>query len=162
MNERQATKADSWYAGYAVFFPNQTDYQLGDSPTSWAKVPGLRHAMTRYKHSTFFLYLDQRTLIANPSINLETHITSKSRLEHLMITNVPVVPPDSVIRTFAHLKGDRIDLVLTQDREGLAANSFIVRRGDWAKFFLDAWFDRLYRSYNFQKAEAHALEHIVQ
>jgi mannan polymerase II complex MNN11 subunit len=38
----------------------------------------------------------------------------------------------------------------------------LLRSGDWAKFFLDAWFDPLYRSYNFQKAEAHALEHIVQ
>ncbi len=26
-----------------------------------------------------------------------------------------------------------------------------------AKFFLDTWFDPLYRSYNFQKAEGHAL-----
>ena len=30
------------------------------------------------------------------------------------------------------------------------------------KFFLDAWFDSLYRSYNFQRAEGHALEHLVQ
>ena len=38
----------------------------------------------------------------------------------------------------------------------------MIRTGEWAKFFLDAWFDPLYRSYNFQKAEEHALEHIVQ
>jgi mannan polymerase II complex MNN11 subunit len=37
-----------------------------------------------------------------------------------------------------------------------------VRNGEWAKYFLDAWFDPIYRSYNFQKAETHALEHIVQ
>lgn len=74
-----------------------------------------------------------------------------------MIRDKPVVPPDSVIRTFAHLKGDKIDFVVTQDQEGLCQGSFIVRSGDWAKFFLDTWFDPLYRSYNFQKAEAHAL-----
>ncbi|KAF2090269.1 glycosyltransferase family 34 protein [Saccharata proteae CBS 121410] len=148
--------------GYATFFTNTTFYGLGDSPKSWAKVPSMRHAMTAFPHSTYFFYLHPTTLIANPSLSVESHIMEKSRLEELMIVGLPVVPPDSVIKTFAHLKGDDIDLVLTQDKEGLCEQSFIVRRGEWAKYFLDAWFDPLYRSYNFQKAEAHALEHIVQ
>lgn len=79
-----------------------------------------------------------------------------------MIVDKPVVPPDSVIKTFSHLTGERVDFILTQDREGLAGGSLLIRTGEWAKFFLDAWFDPLYRSYNFQKAENHALEHIVQ
>ena len=79
-----------------------------------------------------------------------------------MIVDKPVVPPDSVIKTFSHLRGERVDFILTQDKEGLAGGSFMVRTGEWAKYFLDAWFDPLYRSYNFQKAESHALEHIVQ
>ena len=79
------------------------------------------------------------------------------RLESLMIKDQSVVPPDSVIKTFSHLKGSQVDVVLTQDKEGLAQGSFIVRRGEWSKFFLDTWFDPLYRSYNFQKADTHAL-----
>ncbi|KAH7046569.1 galactosyl transferase GMA12/MNN10 family-domain-containing protein [Macrophomina phaseolina] len=148
--------------GYATFFPNSSDYKIGDYPISWAKVPSMRHAMTVYPHSSYFFYLDINSLIVNPDISVEEHIMKKSRLEDLMIVGLPVVPPDSVIKTFAHLSGDNIDLVLTQDSENLCQNSFIIRRGDWAKFFLDAWFDPLYRSYNFQKAEGHALEHIVQ
>jgi mannan polymerase II complex MNN11 subunit len=122
----------------------------------------MRHAMTVFPHSTFFWFLDSSALIMNPTLPLEANILDKARLESLMIVNVPVVPPDSVIRTFAHLKGDRIDLILSQDKDGLNTNSFIVRRGDWARYFLDAWYDPIYRSYNFQKAETHALEHIVQ
>ena len=95
----------------------------------------------------------------NPSINLKSHVLDAKRLESLMLRDKPVVPPDSVIRTFSHLKGDKVDLILTQDNEGLAQGSFILRRGEWAKFFLDTWFDPLYRSYNFQKAEGHALVH---
>ena len=93
----------------------------------------------------------------NPSLSLESHILDKRRLESIMLKDKPVVPPDSVIKTFSHLKSDKIDIVLTQDGEGLCQGSFILRRGDWAKFFLDTWFDPLYRSYNFQKAEGHAL-----
>lgn len=82
---------------------------------------------------------------------------SPNKLEDLLIRDQPIVPPDSVIKTFPHLKGKNIDLAMTQDKEGLAQGSFIIRKGDWARFFLDTWFDPLYRSYNFQKADTHAL-----
>lgn len=93
----------------------------------------------------------------NPSLSIQSHLLEKKRLESIMLRDKPVVPPDSVIKTFSHLKADKIDIVLTQDGEGLCQGSFILRRGEWARFFLDTWFDPLYRSYNFQKAEGHAL-----
>ncbi|KAF1811229.1 hypothetical protein P152DRAFT_459633, partial [Eremomyces bilateralis CBS 781.70] len=105
--------------GYATFLPNATAYPLEGAPISWAKVPALRHAMTLFPYSTYFFYLDPHSLIANPSLSIEAHIMNPRRLESLMITSIPVVPPDSVIKTFGHLKGDRIDLVMTQDHEGL-------------------------------------------
>lgn len=122
----------------------------------------MRHAMTLHPGSTFFWYLDQTALIMSPTIAIHTSLLTPSKLEHTMITNAPVVPPDSVIKTFSNLKGDRIDFVVTQDKDGLTPSSFIVRNGEWAKYFLDVWFDPIYRTYNFQKAEYHALEHIVQ
>lgn len=97
----------------------------------------------------------------NPELTVEEHIMNTKRLESLMIRDQPIVPPDSVIKTFPHLKGNQIDFVLTQDEEGLAQGSFIIRRGEWSKFFLDTWFDPLYRSYNFQKADTHALVSIL-
>lgn len=117
----------------------------------------MRHALTKFDHSTYFWYLDQNALIMNPELTVEEHIMNVKRLENLMIRDQPIVPPDSVIKTFPFLKGQNIDFVLTQDKEGLAQGSFIIRRGEWAKFFLDTWFDPLYRSYNFQKADTHAL-----
>ncbi|TVY73578.1 putative alpha-1,2-galactosyltransferase [Lachnellula suecica] len=148
--------------GYTTFFPTIKDYDLGGSPTSWARVPAVRHALTKFPYTTFVWYLDQNSLIMNPDLTVESHITNPKTLESLMIKDQSIVPPDSVIKTFSHLKGDKVDMVVTQDKEGLAQGSFIVRRGDWSKFFLDTWFDPLYRSYNFQKADTHALEHIVQ
>jgi mannan polymerase II complex MNN11 subunit len=106
-------------------------------------------------------YLDQNSLIMNPDLTVEGHIMNTKRLESLMIKDQSIVPPDSVIKTFGHLKGNQVDLVLTQDKDGLAQGSFIVRRGDWSRFFLDTWFDPLYRSYNFQKAETHALVSVL-
>jgi mannan polymerase II complex MNN11 subunit len=118
--------------------------------------------MTLHPGSTWFWYLDHTAIITNPAIAIHSSLLTPTKLEQHMISNAPVVPPDSVIKTFGNLKGDRIDLVITQDKDGLAPSSFLVRNGEWAKYFLDVWFDPIYRSYNFQKAEFHALEHIVQ
>lgn len=117
----------------------------------------MRHALTKFPHTTFFWYLDQNALIMNPELTVEDHIMDPKRLDGLMMKDQSIVPPDSVIKTFPHLKATNVDLVLTQDKQGLAQGSFIIRRGEWAKFFLDTWFDPLYRSYNFQKADTHAL-----
>ena len=142
--------------------PNAIDYKVGDSPQSWAKVPALRHATTLFPHTTFFWYLGAESLITNVTLSLEQQVVEQSRLESLMILDVPVVPPDSVIKTYTHINGKNADLIMTQDLEGISQASLILRRGEWAKYFLDVWFDPMYRSYNFQKAEGHALEHLVQ
>ncbi|KAH8687860.1 galactosyl transferase GMA12/MNN10 family-domain-containing protein [Tricladium varicosporioides] len=148
--------------GYTTFFPTVKDYELNGSPSTWAKVPAMRHALTKFYYSEYIWYLDQNSLIMNPDLTIENHIMDPKRVESLMIKDQPIVPPDSVIKTWGGLKGNQVQLVLSQDKEGLSQGSFIVRRGDWSKFFLDTWFDPLYRSYNFQKADTHALEHIVQ
>lgn len=149
--------------GYATFFPNTTDYDLMEkTPQSWSTVPALRHAMTLYPHTPWLWYLTSTALIMNTRESLHDKLTEPKKLESLMIIDTPVVPPDSVIKTFSHLHGDRAELIITQDKEGLAGGSVMVKSGEWAKFFLDTWYDPLYRSYNFQKAEGHALEHIVQ
>ncbi|TVY53143.1 putative alpha-1,6-mannosyltransferase MNN11 [Lachnellula cervina] len=148
--------------GYTTFFPTIKDYDLKGSPISWARVPAVRHALTKFPFTTYVWYLDQNSLIMNPDLAIETHIMNPKVLESLMIKDQSIVPPDSVIKTFSHLKGENVDMVISQDKEGLAQGSFIVRRGAWSKFFLDTWFDPLYRSYNFQRADTHALEHIVQ
>lgn len=120
-------------------------------------VVAMRHSLTKFPDCKFVWYLDQNSFIMNFQLSIEEHVMKESRLESLMIKDFPVVPPDSIIKTFSHLKGQDVDFVLTQDKEGLSAGSFIVRNGDWARFFLETWFDPLYRSYNFQKAETHAL-----
>ncbi|KAL4872957.1 hypothetical protein BDV12DRAFT_161051 [Aspergillus spectabilis] len=150
--------------GYTNFFANLSDYDsyIGHSPRSWSIVPAVRHAMAKHPSSAYFFYLDAHALFMNPSESLETHFLNKHRLESLMRRDVPVVPPDSIIKTFAHLRPEDIDLMVTNDAEDLSTGSFVLRQGDFARFFLDTWFDPLYRSYNFAKAETHTLEHIVQ
>lgn len=148
--------------GYGTHFASADDYNLKGAPSSWSKVPALRHAMTQNPNCKYLWYLDQNALIMEPNLKVEDYMMKPSKLEASMIRDLPVVPPDSIIKTFSHLKAEDVEFVLTQDKDGLSTGSFIIQNGEWAKFFLDTWFGPLYRSYNFQKAETHALEHIVQ
>jgi hypothetical protein len=148
--------------GYTTFFPNTTDYDVGAYPDSWSTLPALRHAMTLHPNAAWLWSLAASALIMNSTQSLHARLLDPRTIEALMITEQPVVPPDSVIKTYAGLHGEGIDLILSQDAEGLATSSAFIRTGDWAKFLLDMWFDPLYRSYNFLRAERHTLEHIVQ
>lgn len=130
---------------------------MGDIPRSWAVIPAIRHAMALYPGSSYFFHLSPHAVIMDPSISLTSHILEKKKLDSIMIKDVPVVPPDSVIKTFSHISGTDVDLIITQDGDNLCPGSFILKTGEWAHYLLDAWFDPLYRSYNFAKAETHAL-----
>lgn len=132
-------------------------YELNGAPMSWSKVTAMRHALAEFPDAKYIWYLDQHSFIMNPSLDIDQRLMTSSKLEKNMIKDLPVVPPDSIIKTFSHLKGDDVEFVITQDKDGLSVGSFIIRNGEWAEFFLDTWFDPLYRTYNFQKAETHAL-----
>ena len=155
--DTQLTITTTQTAGYGTFFVKSSDYDLRGAPVSWASLPAVRHAMTMFPDAAYIWYLDQNAFIMNPNLKIEEHVMKPSRLEELMIKDHPVVPPDSIIKTFSHLKGHDVDFVLTQDKDGLSSSSFVVKNGEWAKFFIETWFDPIYRSYNFQKAEQHAL-----
>ena len=96
-----------------------------------------------------------------PELSIEDHVLKPSRLSELTLIDQPVTP-SSVIRTYKNVKPENIEAVFIRDHEGVGSGTFVLKRGEWAKYFLDAWFDPLYRSYNFQRAERHALEHLVQ
>ena len=147
------------YEGYTNFFSDVSDYEssIDNAPRSWAAVHAVRQAMAVYPRTAYFYHLSPHSLIMDSSKSLESQLLGKSRLESLMLKNVPVVPPDSVIKTFSHLTSKDIELVLTTDSEDLSAGSFVIKQGEFAKFFLDVWSDPLYRNYNFVKAETHAL-----
>jgi mannan polymerase II complex MNN11 subunit len=137
--------------------PTIGSYDLKGAPFSWTKVYALRNALTLWPDCSFIWFLGQDSFIMEPELDIKEHIMKAGKLEAMMIKDHPVVPPDSIIKTFNHLKANDIDLVITQDNEGLSSESMIIRNGDWAKFFLETWYDPIYRSYNFQKAEEHAL-----
>jgi mannan polymerase II complex MNN11 subunit len=143
--------------GYENMVVKLFDYNTKGAPQSWAKILALRHALTLHPDAKFIWFLDQNAYIMDLNQSLDDQVLDPQKLESLMIKDHSIVPPDSIIRTFNHLKGTDASFIISQDDSGLVTNSLILRNGEWAKFFVETWMDPLYRSYNFQKAERHAL-----
>ncbi len=137
--------------------PRVSDYETVTYPSSWAKVMAIRQAMTKFPEASYIWFLDQNAYIMNPARRVEDQLVQPRVLESLMIRDYPIVPPDSIIRTFAHLKGEDAKFIVSQDNDGLVSDSMVLKNGDWAKFLAEVWLDPLYRSYNFEKAQRHAL-----
>ncbi|KAK9366523.1 galactosyl transferase GMA12/MNN10 family-domain-containing protein [Lipomyces kononenkoae] len=150
---------------YGLYVRNISDFKdmVHDAAKpGWYKLPLMRSAMRDNPGSTYFWYLDQNAIIMNPNLNIESHITETKRLNSLALRDIPVVPPDSNIRTYRHVPADRMKFIISQDHEGFQTGSFILKNGEYSRYVLDAWFDKLYQEYKFQKDEKSALEHLAQ
>ena len=112
--------------------------------------------MTRFPASTYIWLLHQDALIMQKDISIEGHIMG-TRLDEHMLRELPIIPSGTIVRTSGSLRSGDVNIVLSQDVDSLAHESMIIRSGTWAEYFLDAWFDPLYRTYNFEKHELHAL-----
>ena len=93
----------------------------------------------------------------NPSVEIKSTITMPKVLGPMMRRDVPIVPPDSVIKTYRHTPPEKINFMLTQDHDGLNPGSFLLRQNPWSRYFLDVWMDPIFKTYNFQRAEQMAL-----
>lgn len=159
---RKANEALTPSTGYGTVFADIGDYDLDNAPASWAKIPAMRHAMTMYPDARYLWFLEQNALIVNMDTAIDEAVLSPASLDTTMLKNQPVAPPDGIIRTYGNLQGKDVEFIIAQDAEGLETGSFILKNGDYAEFLLDTMWNELYRHYRFQRAETHALSHVVQ
>ncbi|KAJ6260232.1 hypothetical protein Dda_4456 [Drechslerella dactyloides] len=174
--------------GYEVFVGDLNVYTAGNEydfrdgtgqtreyPKSFNKLPIVRHAMATYPYTRTFWYLSSDSLIINMDLSLDAHILSRRRLTSLMLRDHPVIPPQSIIKTFKHNEADDVQFIITQDTKSVRADSFIVRRKPdempgrispgkmvFGYYLTDVWFDPLYRFYHFKDSDTSALEHMIQ
>lgn len=93
----------------------------------------------------------------NPTVHIQSAILAPKVLGPMMLRDVAIVPPESVIKTYRHTPAERINFILTQDHDGLNPGSYLIRQGTWARYFLDVWMDPIFKSYTFQRADQGAL-----
>ncbi|KAF3910729.1 hypothetical protein ABW21_db0208939 [Orbilia brochopaga] len=184
--ENRRRYAAKW--GYEVFVGDLNVYSAGNEydfkdatgqtreyPKSFNKLPIIRHAMATYPYTQNFWFLSSDSLIINMDLSLDAHILNRKRLTNLMLRDHPIIPPQSIIKTFKHNEADDVQFIITQDTKSVRSDSFIVRRKAdempgrikagktvFGYYLMDVWYDPLYRFYHFKDSETSALEHMVQ
>lgn len=135
----------------------------GASADAWAKLPALREALEEYRDKAEWIWLlEPEAVIMDHGVNLVDAMLKESRLESLMLRDASIVPPESVIRTVRTATASDVSFVINHDGAGISTQSFVLRNDDYARYLLEYWNEPLYRSYNFDRQEQSALEHIVQ
>lgn len=114
--------------------PNE---QIPANMRGWTRLKLLREVVEAHPDTEWFWFLDQDAVIMDPQVSLTKDILAN--LGTQMLRDVPVVPPDSVIRTLKTATPESVQFVLSQDYSGLNIHSFLLRNGDWAKFLLETW-----------------------
>lgn len=119
---------------------------------SWAKVDFIRSTLRKYPKAEWVWWLDLTTFVMEPSYSLQDHIFNN--LEDHVYRDINQYNPHNFSHPFeeSYLDDDSrspvgdgnvnsINMVLSQDCDGLNLGSFFVRRGPWVDQLLDVWWD---------------------
>lgn len=119
-----------------------------DLSDGWKRLVALREVLEEYPDSEWLWYLDQDAIIMDTKLSLQEHVLNPARIDHLVLKDEPVVPPDSVIRTLKSASFETIQFILSQDHSGLNTKSFLLKNGDFARYLLDTWAEPVRKLYS--------------
>lgn len=108
---------------------------------SWQKVDLIKETMNQYPNAMWFWWLDINTIIMNTQISLEKHFLNNLNLETyrtLENKNYSNFIPKLHFSEY----NNQIDLILTEDCNGINLGSFLIRRSEWSKMLLDLWWNK--------------------
>ncbi|KAI5781506.1 galactosyl transferase GMA12/MNN10 family-domain-containing protein [Geopyxis carbonaria] len=149
--------------GYTSHFLNISSFEL---PTHvkpvWAKLPALISTFNTFPSAEWIWWLDLDAIIMTPSLPLDPPALAARALTNE--TLLKATTPTRLVRT-PHsypVNGTHIDLLFTQDQNGINAGSFLVRRSSFTQLFLDLWADPLLVRENWIGQEQDALVHLLR
>ncbi|KAG7938062.1 uncharacterized protein OGAPODRAFT_75412 [Ogataea polymorpha] len=129
----------------------------------WAKLFILRAAMHAFPQAKYFWYLDENAYIMRHDIELYSYLLEPISLEPIILRDQPIVPPNGAIKTYKKTKPEDVRFVITQTKDGLNTDSFILKNDIYGKGLLEFWTDPLMRKYpSFVADDKDALMHILQ
>lgn len=121
------------------FVVRNLETREAQEPKGWARLLAFREVLEEFPNSEWYWFLGSDAIIMDPEIAITDDILNPSVLETLMLRDVPIIPPDSVIKTLKSTSAESAQLVISHDHAGMNTQSFVLRNGEFAKFFLESW-----------------------
>lgn len=113
----------------------------------WAKLPAIVEAFNVYPQAKWVWWLDLDAIIMTPSVDLTAHLLAHDVLYEKMRKGFEMSKSGggmSGVVTRKNPDMQNIDLIVTQDQNGLNAGSFWIRRSEFSRMFMDMWADPFY------------------
>ncbi|KAK9239176.1 galactosyl transferase GMA12/MNN10 family-domain-containing protein [Lipomyces kononenkoae] len=152
------------YHGYQFVFMNLTKYVTPKKHPVWAKISAIQEALETNPTAEWVWWLDTDAIIMTPEIDLASHLLNPDILRRRMACDRTITLPDgtsSGLRVPCNMDVNNIDMVVSQDHNGVNAGSIFFRRTEWSTAFLDMWADPMYVNGQFERQEQDVLNHII-
>lgn len=113
-----------------------------------------------YPDAQWVWWLDMDAIIMSPTTSLQSHLLSHKVMAKKVLKNVEYEYDNRQkvgLSTPSRPDPMDIDLLISQDHNGLNCGSFLLRRSEWTQWLLDIWKDPLLVGANFLGQEQDAL-----
>lgn len=150
--------------GYHFNFINITRYNLNGAHPVWAKLPAIVDCFNEFPEAQWVWWLDLDAIIMSPQVDLNSHLLSYSALYSRLQKGVPIIGGGghkTNLFTAKEIDVSQIDIILSQDHNGLNAGSFFIRRSVFSKWLMDLWSDPQFINAKWEGKEQDALLKMV-
>ncbi|KAK9459498.1 galactosyl transferase GMA12/MNN10 family-domain-containing protein [Lipomyces oligophaga] len=152
------------YHGYTYEFVNITKYSKPNQHIVWSKLPIILDSFRRNPNAEWIWWLDVDAIIVTPQIDLASYLLSPDALKSSITYGKPLLlrngaDSDKLIPSEVDLT--MVDLILTQDHNGLNCGSMIFRRSAWIESLIELWSDPKYINAKYERLEQDALLNLV-
>ncbi|KAK6543919.1 hypothetical protein TWF694_000637 [Orbilia ellipsospora] len=153
------------FHGYKFHFINISRYDLHGAHPVWAKIPALLDTFIQFPDAHWVWWLDTDAMIMNPEIDLNTHLLSHTAMRSKLLAGEEFLKGGTKHTGHYMSKNadpKNIDILISQDHNGLNAGSFFLRRSKFTQMLMDFWEEPFYVYNGWPGKEQDALLHMVQ
>lgn len=131
----------------------------------WAKLPSIIDSFNQFPDAQWVWWLDSDAIIMSPEVDLSSQLLSHDALFHCLEKEMEIRRGSGGGRTeiFTPKNPDvsQIDIIVSQDHNGLNAGSFFIRRSQFTKMLMDLWADPQFINARWASQEQEALLRLV-
>ncbi|KAL7268588.1 hypothetical protein RUND412_008785 [Rhizina undulata] len=151
--------------GYTYHFLNISKYEYGGAHPVWAKLPAIVETFNTFPDAQWIWWLDLDAIIMTPTIELSKFLLSHEALNNSIMRGVELKKGGGAstgVFTSKNPNVKKVDLIFSQDLNGINAGSFFIRRSEFTRWFMDMWADPFFMGQSWPGQEQDAVGHLIR
>lgn len=132
------------FHGYKYHFLNISKFDIAPAHPVWGKLPAIAETFETYPDAQWVWWLDLDAILMTPTVDLNKLLLSHEALNKQLQKGELLNNSGggkSIVSTLKNPDVGNIDLIFSQDQNGINAGSFFIRRSEWSRNLLDMWAD---------------------